>query len=128
MKKLLFIAGSLFLLISFLISPGIAAEWNSDEGMQYLMDEEYQVKIAIIRCMDRYENENMVRQCAHNQAEAYYDVVSSMIFLFKGDQDGFDVKKPLSCLVGGLDRFWDSEYDSANWISIQTYTSRCMDQ
>ena len=125
MKKLCLFLTVVFLLIS---SQLYAADWSSEEGFEYLMDEEYQVKLAILRCMDRYENEDMARQCSHNQAEAYVDVVSSMEYLFKAQKDGFDVETPLNCLARGLNKFWNSEYNSANWISIRTYTSKCMDQ
>jgi hypothetical protein len=128
-KNTLLIVVSLLVMICLLIYSQVnAAEWNTEEGFTYLMDEEYQVKIAIIRCVDRYSNKELAKQCSINQANAYVDVVSSMAFLFKGGQDGFDVEKPLSCLAGAMDKYWDPEYDSANWVAVQNYTSQCMDQ
>lgn len=129
MKKLLLIAVPLVILILLLISSQVnSADWNSEEGLTFLMDEEYQVKLAIIRCVDRYPNEQLAKQCSINQANAYVDVVSTIVFLFKGNQDGFDVEKPLSCLAGAIDKYWDPEYNSANWVAVQNYTSQCMDQ
>jgi len=105
-----------------------AEEWGTKDATAFLLDKEYQLNIIMLYCSEKYETENMFKQCVINHGEAYMDIYKTIEFLYTVDQDGFDVSKPMECIFYALNQHWESEFNCANWVSVQKSVSICMDK
>lgn len=125
MKKFFFF---ITLLLMIFVSQLNAAEWHTREATSYLLNKDYQLNLIILYCSEKYEDELMFERCVENHIMAYIDIYTAIEYLYTIDQDGFDISKPMKCLMYSLNTHWNSEYNTANWISVAKTASMCMDQ
>ena len=126
MKKVLL---SFFMILLMLLPvQATAYDWYSEEGTYYMLNEEYQTQCMIDACINLYDDYESARQCSRNAYESYIDIVKSIIFIINAEEEyGVSMDKQEKCITKALDRYWNTDTNTANWYRVRKVASECLD-
>ena len=141
MRKIMWIVlimAFVFTGLSFVMAEGShAAEWHSNQGMNFLTDRQYQMKRMVIMCVNlKGGDKEKAMECVTKEMDAYDGLIEAIAIteMFAQDPELQDpilqsaIQDTIMCIGTAINENWSSKYNTADWTGVQKESIQCLDK